>query len=76
MIYDLHLSNRCHRVEKDNELLSKRGVQLKEVVEVQKKEICSYEEKCRQFQIKVNKLNKSIKDDQEEVSLNFKNEAY
>jgi hypothetical protein len=42
---------------------------LKETNEAQKKEINNYEEKCRQSQIKLNNLNKLIKDDQEEVSI-------
>ena len=45
-------------------------MQLKESNEMHIKEIKSYEETCRQFQIKINKLNKTIKADQEEVKLN------
>ena len=58
---------RCHRLDKDNELHLKREIQLKEMNETQKKEIKNYEEKCRQFQMKLNNLNKLIKDDQDEV---------
>jgi hypothetical protein len=68
---DLVFILRCHRLDKDNEIQLKKQIQLKEANETQKKDIKVYEEKCRQFQLKLNKLNKTIKDDQEEVSKQF-----